>query len=105
MTNPHTPEFGLLAEDRSAALALTRSLFGSAPARRVTLAALDPDGIELEAREEAVHLLNAKLRKRGWKPRPLGDSDARDRAKASAYATASWLHRMGRPKRGARDYS
>ena len=56
-------------------------------------------------REEAVHLLNAKLRKRGWKPRPLGDSDALDRAKASAYATASWLHRMGRPKRGARDYS
>jgi hypothetical protein len=55
--------------------------------------------------DEAVHVLNARLRKRGMHPRPLGDSPAIDRAKAAFYATASWIHRMGRPKRGARDYS
>lgn len=56
-------------------------------------------------RDEAVHVLNARLRKRGLKPRPLGDSPAIDRTKATFYETASWIHRMGRPKRGARDYS
>ena len=56
-------------------------------------------------REEAVHLLNARLRKRGMRPRPLGDSVAIDRTKAAFYEMASWIHRMGRAKRGARDYS
>jgi cupin superfamily protein len=56
-------------------------------------------------RDEAVHVLNARLRKRGLHPRPLGDAPAIDRAKAGFYGAASWLHRLGRPKRGARDYS
>lgn len=56
-------------------------------------------------RDEAVHVLNARLRQRGLHPRPLGDSPAIDRAKAGLYGAASWIHRMGRPKRGARDYS
>jgi hypothetical protein len=56
-------------------------------------------------REELVHIVNARLRKHGLSPRPLGDSAVVDRTKAALYSTASWIHRMGRPKRGARDYS
>ena len=56
-------------------------------------------------REELVHVLNARLRKRGLAPRALGESPAIDRTKAALYATASWVHRLGRPKRGARDHS
>jgi hypothetical protein len=60
---------------------------------------------EKSERDEAVHVLNARMRKRGMHPRPLGDSPAIDRAKAAFYGTASWIHRRGKPKLGARDYS
>jgi hypothetical protein len=56
-------------------------------------------------REELVHIVNARLRRHGLEPRPLGDSRALDRTKAGLYSAASWIHRLGRPKRGARDYS
>jgi hypothetical protein len=56
-------------------------------------------------RQERVHVLNARLRRHGLKPRPAGDSEGVDWSKGAFLATASWLKRGGRRQRGARDYS
>lgn len=50
--NYHTPLFGILAEDESAAASIARELFRDAPAR-VTLTTLEPDGATLRACKEA----------------------------------------------------
>jgi CelD/BcsL family acetyltransferase involved in cellulose biosynthesis len=50
--NYHTPVFGLLAEDDSAAASMARDLFRDAPAR-VTFTTLEPDGVTLRACKDA----------------------------------------------------
>jgi CelD/BcsL family acetyltransferase involved in cellulose biosynthesis len=52
VTNDHTPRFGLLAEDASAATELARTLFAQNP-RRVSIAALDPIGLSIKACQQA----------------------------------------------------
>lgn len=56
-------------------------------------------------RHELVHLLNRRLRRHGLSPRPPGESDGVDRAKAAVADFVSWLRRGCRPRRGARDFS
>jgi CelD/BcsL family acetyltransferase involved in cellulose biosynthesis len=53
LTNPHTPDFGLLAEDRPAAFTLARSLFQAGAPRRMSIASLDPSTFELDAYQRA----------------------------------------------------
>lgn len=52
VTNFHTPQYGLLAEDRSAANELARSLFVEKP-RRVSIASLDPGDTSMQACQRA----------------------------------------------------
>ncbi len=54
---------------------------------------------------ELVHLVNRRLRRCGLKPKPPGDQDRIDRAKAAVLASARWMRRGGRPQRGARAFS
>ncbi|MGE5624364.1 MAG: JmjC domain-containing protein [Bacillota bacterium] len=56
-------------------------------------------------REENASLFNRRLRRRGWSPRPAGESEMLDRAKASAVAFMGWVRRGGERQRGTRDYS
>jgi len=56
-------------------------------------------------RHELVHLFNRRLRRRGLSPRPAGESEPVDRAKAVFMSFVGWLRRGGRLQRGARDYS
>jgi CelD/BcsL family acetyltransferase involved in cellulose biosynthesis len=53
-TNPHSPSFGLLAEDAEAAQSLTRALFAHA-GRAVVLEYLDPVETGLDLLREAAH--------------------------------------------------
>jgi CelD/BcsL family acetyltransferase involved in cellulose biosynthesis len=50
--NFHTPVFGIVATDRSAAASMARELFRDAPAQ-VSLTGLDPDGTTLQACKDA----------------------------------------------------
>jgi hypothetical protein len=60
---------------------------------------------ELSQRDERVHLMNRRLRKRGWQPTPAGVSETLDRLKSGAVAFAGWVRRGFRPQLGARHYS
>jgi len=55
-------------------------------------------------RDELVHFLNGRLRRRGLSPRPAGESKLVDWTKAVFTAFATWLIRGCRRQRGARDY-
>jgi CelD/BcsL family acetyltransferase involved in cellulose biosynthesis len=50
--NYHTPVFGIVAADHSAAASMARELFRDAPAR-VSLTGLDPDGVTLKVCKDA----------------------------------------------------
>lgn len=56
-------------------------------------------------RAERVHILNARLRRHGLKPRPAGESESADWMKAAMLGAAGWVKRGGRRQRGARDLS
>lgn len=56
-------------------------------------------------RAERVHILNARLRRHGLRPRPAGESDPADWMKAAMLGAARWIKRGGRRERGARDFS
>jgi hypothetical protein len=56
-------------------------------------------------RDEWVHMLNGRLRKRGFSPQPAGESEFVDSAKAVSASVVAWLLRGFRRQRGARDYS
>ena len=56
-------------------------------------------------RIENACMFNRKLRIHGLRPRPAGDFEPLDRAKASAVALAGWVRRGGRRQLGLRDYS
>lgn len=56
-------------------------------------------------RAELVHLVNRRLRRCGLKPRPPGEEERLDRAKAALLAGARWVKRGGRAQRGARAFS
>lgn len=56
-------------------------------------------------RIENACMFNRKLRLHGLKPRPAGEFEPLDRAKASAVAFAGWVRRGGRRQLGLRDYS
>lgn len=60
VTNYHTPEFGMLAEDNEAAVELARSLFAGRP-RRVSIAALNPVGASFEAFRRAAGSVGYKV--------------------------------------------
>jgi hypothetical protein len=59
----------------------------------------------LSQQVENAHRFNAKLRRWGYTPPPVGESEFGDRLKATFIGAKSWLKRGGRPLRGARDYS
>jgi hypothetical protein len=56
-------------------------------------------------RGELAHLFNRRLRRRGLSPRPAGESERLDGAKAAVTSVLAWLRRGGRRQRGARDFS
>ena len=56
-------------------------------------------------REENASLFNRRLRRRGLRPRPAGESASLDRAKATVTTVLGWVRRGGRPQLGTRDYS
>ncbi len=56
-------------------------------------------------REEYASLFNRRLRRRGLRPRPAGESLPVDRAKAAVTAFLGWVKRGGKPQLGTRDYS
>jgi CelD/BcsL family acetyltransferase involved in cellulose biosynthesis len=58
--NYHTPLFGILAEDDTAAVSIARELFRDAPAR-VTLATLEPEGATLQACKDAAEEAGFKV--------------------------------------------
>lgn len=56
-------------------------------------------------RHEQASMFNRRLRRHGLTPRPAGDSDGTDRAKAATVALMGWVRRGGRPQLGPRNYS
>jgi CelD/BcsL family acetyltransferase involved in cellulose biosynthesis len=60
VTNPHTPEFGLLAENRLAATELMCTILRAGAPRRISIASLDPESQELDACRSAAS--EARLR-------------------------------------------
>lgn len=56
-------------------------------------------------RHEHANLFNRRLRRHGLAPRPAGDSEHVDRAKAATIALMGWVRRGGRPHLGPRNYS
>lgn len=56
-------------------------------------------------RAERVHIVNARMRRRGLRPRPAGASDSADWIKSTVLGAARWIRRGGRRERGARDFS
>jgi hypothetical protein len=56
-------------------------------------------------RVENACMFNRKLRIHGLRPRPPGDFEPLDRAKAAAVALTGWMRRGGRRQLGLRDYS
>ena len=56
-------------------------------------------------REEYASLFNRRMRRRGLRSRPAGESAALDRVKAAVMAFMGWVRRGGKPQLGTRDYS
>lgn len=56
-------------------------------------------------RHEHASLFNRRLRRHGFVPRPAGDAEHVDRAKAATMAMMGWVRRGGRPQLGPRNYS
>jgi len=72
VTNYHTPRSGLLAEDRSAAIELARTLFTGKP-RRVSITSLDPLGASMEACRRAAEQARYRIVVRPFQRSPYLD--------------------------------
>ncbi|MEY4641118.1 MAG: hypothetical protein RLZZ227_1112 [Pseudomonadota bacterium] len=99
----HSSTFSLLAGDGVYLPPWRPHWVNNGPQASLSLSVTFRTGLSQQV--ENAHRFNAKLRRWGIAPPPVGESPFTDRLKAAFIGGKSWLKRGGRPLRGARDFS